>query len=291
MDLALISTLLLIISSGITRVLISYDIACQWIKYLAQHLSLYSVSSSFNLSLFTYLVVVIPKFHLAGHARLCQLLFNINYTKGAARMTGEMIESGWAQSGSLAIWTRESGPFARRAVLDDHWGSENWLKLRRLRKWIVHFNRCGLCLPPLLGITLLKNLEKALIWSKTQRAIANNASDRLPTETLADWDKMRRDFDRDKKQPNPYAEPEPCKSPRLFRTFPMLILTVMTMESLRHQLDQDEARESREGRTPPHAVTASAFIGDALRIEQQQYALHYLTHSNQLSLPSDGMCG
>ena len=158
MDLALISTLLLIISSGITRVLISsgitrvlitYDIACQWVKYLAQRLALYSVSSSFDLAFFTYWLVLIPKFHLLGHAKDCQLNFNINYTKGAARMTGEMIESGWAQSGSIAIWTRESGPFARRAVLDDHWGSENWFKLRWLRKWIAHFDRHVLYLPPL----------------------------------------------------------------------------------------------------------------------------------------------
>lgn len=135
------------------------------------------------------------------------------------------------------------------------------------------FDRHVFCSPPLLGITLLKNLQKALIWSKTQRAIADNASNRLPLETLADWDKMRRDFDRDNKKPNPYAEPEACESPRLFCMFSMLILTVMTMESLRRQLDSDEARESRQGRTPPHAVTASAFIGDALQIEQRQYVL------------------
>ena len=140
MDLALISTLLLIIQSGILRILVSYDIACQWAKYFARRLSLYSVSSSFQLSDLSYWRVVVPKFHLAGHGKDCQLNYNINYTKGAGRMTGEMIESGWAQSGSIAIWTRESGPFARRAVLDDHWGSENWLKLRRLRKWIIYFD-------------------------------------------------------------------------------------------------------------------------------------------------------
>jgi len=149
MDLALISTLRLIISSGITRVLITYDIACQWVKYFSQRLTRYSVSSSFDLAVFTYWLVLIPKFHLLGHAKDCQLNFNLNYTKGAGRMTGEMIESGWAQSGSLAIWTRESGPFARRAVLDDHWGAENWLKLRRLRKWIVCFDQHVSCLPPL----------------------------------------------------------------------------------------------------------------------------------------------
>ena len=43
------------------------------------------------------------------------------------------------------------------------------------------------------------------------------------------------------------------------------------MESLRRQLDQEEDRELRQGRHPPHAVTASVFVGNGLRIEQQQY--------------------
>ena len=220
MDLAFIMTFLLIIRSGIERVLVSYDIACQWIKNLQQRLSQYSVSASLNLASLLYWHVVIPKFHLAGHGNDCQLRYNINYTKGAARMSGEMIESGWAQSGSLAIWTRESGPFARRAVLDDHWGAENWLKLRRLRKCIVRSDQRVLCLLLPLGITLLKNVEKGLIWSQTQRAVADNASNRLPTETLVDWEKMRRDFDRDNKQPNPYKEPEVCRSPDYFLSSP-----------------------------------------------------------------------
>ena len=133
MDLALVSTLQLAVRSGITRVLVSYDIGCQWSKNFEKRLTLYSISS-FTPSSLAYWRVVVPKFHLAGHGRNCQLNFNINFTKGAARMSGEMIESGWAQSGSMAIWTRESGPFARRATLDDHWDSENWRKLRRLRE-------------------------------------------------------------------------------------------------------------------------------------------------------------
>lgn len=138
MDLALLSTLLPAVGSGIKHVLVSYDIGCQWSKNLQKRISLYSVSSSFKLSSLSYWRVVVPKFHLAGHGKDCQLRFNINFTKGAGRMSGEMIESGWAQSGNMAIWTRESGLFARRAVLDDHWASENWSKLRRLRKWILY---------------------------------------------------------------------------------------------------------------------------------------------------------
>ena len=137
MDLALPSTLALAAQSGITRALISYDIGCQWSTNLERCIPVYPVSSSFSWSSLSYCRVVVPKFHLAGHKKDCQLKFNINFTKGAGMMTGEMIESGWAQSGSMAMWTRENGPFARRAVLDDHWGSENWRKLHRLREWII----------------------------------------------------------------------------------------------------------------------------------------------------------
>ena len=132
MDLALLSTLLLAVCSGITRVLVSYDIGCQWSKNLEKHLSQYSFSSPFTLSSLSYWRVVVPKFHLAGHGKDCQLKYNINFTKGTARMSGEMIKSGWAQAGSMAIWTCENGPFARHAVLDDHWSTENWCKLRHL---------------------------------------------------------------------------------------------------------------------------------------------------------------
>ena len=43
------------------------------------------------------------------------------------------------------------------------------------------------------------------------------------------------------------------------------------METLKRQLEADEDCESRRGRTSPHAVTPSAFIGNAIRIEGQQY--------------------
>jgi hypothetical protein len=126
-------------------------------------------------------------------------------------------------------------------------------------------------LTPLSGTSLLKNLRTSLAWGKTQRAVAKNASAPLSPETLADWTRMRQDFDQDPTKPNPYEEPESCESSRTSATFPVLIFTVVTMKSLRRQLDQDEESESREGRTHPHTVTASTFIGSAIQIEEQQY--------------------
>ena len=47
------------------------------------------------------------------------------------------------------------------------------------------------------------------------------------------------------------------------------------MESLKKELDDDEQRELRQGRTPPHTVSASAFICNAIQIKEQQYVPHY----------------
>lgn len=61
------------------------------------------------------------------------------------------------------------------------------------------------------GNSLLKNLQNSLAWSKAQRIIADNASGPLSPETLTTWANMRTDFDRDRKKPNPYEEPQTCK--------------------------------------------------------------------------------
>lgn len=185
-----------------------------------------------------------------------------------------MIESGWAQSGSMAIWTRENGPFARRAVLDDHWSSENWRKLRRLRRSISGHRPRFLSLPFFAGASLLKNLRRALTWSKTQRAVADKASESLPSTTIASWNKMRLEFDRDRHKPNPYEEPDTCKLKYLLFVHTVLIFAVITIRSLRRELDNKDACELRQGRTPPHTTTANVFIGNGLRIEEQQYVSH-----------------
>ena len=133
------------------------------------------------------------------------------------------------------------------------------------------------------GVTLLRNLRKALVWSKTQRAIADNASACLLDDTLVDWAKMRQDFDRDRTKPNPYEEPETCELPQTFPPLSVLIFIVVTMATLRRQFDKDEDRKLRRGCTPPHTVTSSTFIWNAIQIEEQQYVpLHTILNENHL---------
>ena len=135
MDYALWSALMPSLKAGVTRVLLSYDIGCQWHKNVQARLDSYTAFSLIKVADFEYWKVLIPKFHLEGHGTECHVLFNPACTKWAGRMDGERIESGWAQSNSMATWTRESGPFARRNILDDHWNAFNWSKLLGLRKF------------------------------------------------------------------------------------------------------------------------------------------------------------
>lgn len=82
MDSALLSMLLPSLDDGISRVLVSYDIGCQWVKNLQSRICNYSISASLNLSSLLYWRVVVPKFHLSGHGESCQVIYNLNYTKG-----------------------------------------------------------------------------------------------------------------------------------------------------------------------------------------------------------------
>ena len=177
MDFALMSTLTLAMLDGIIRLLVSYDIACQWIKHFAERVKSYNNSPPIDnhspltdnnpppadnnpppadndpppadndlptinnnsphidTSKLTYFKVAVPKFHLPGHGTDCQVRFNLAYTKWAGRMDGERIEAGWALSTPMATWTRESGPNARRGILDDHWNASNWRKVLGLREF------------------------------------------------------------------------------------------------------------------------------------------------------------
>ena len=136
-DFALMSTLIPSVNAGISRVLVSYDIGCQWHKNFQARLDAYIAFPPFQLSSLKYWNVVVPKFHLPGHGQDCQLSYNLAYTKWAGRTDGERIESGWAQTNPMATWTRESGPNARRGILDDHWNAGNWRKLLQLGKCLM----------------------------------------------------------------------------------------------------------------------------------------------------------
>jgi hypothetical protein len=72
---------------------------------------------------------VVPKFHLPAHGPKCQTRYLFNYTSGVRWTHGKTVEQEWAYINLAALATREMGPGARHAALDDSWGGWNWKKV------------------------------------------------------------------------------------------------------------------------------------------------------------------
>ncbi|KAJ7802387.1 hypothetical protein B0H13DRAFT_2244748 [Mycena leptocephala] len=115
---------------------ISYDIVCQWWKYLLERMKNLPplVRISIIVALFRF---VIPKMHIHSHTLDCQVKFSLNLVPGSGQTDGEGIERPWASIGAIATSTRVSGPGARHDALDDHWNFWNWLKTIGLREYGV----------------------------------------------------------------------------------------------------------------------------------------------------------
>ncbi|KAJ7696890.1 hypothetical protein B0H14DRAFT_2418343 [Mycena olivaceomarginata] len=109
------------------RKIISYDIVCQWWKFLLEQMQELPllVRVTIILRLFRF---VIPKMHIHVHTLACQVKFSLNLVPGSGQTDSEGIERPWASIGAIASSTRVSGPGARHDALDDHWNFWNWLK-------------------------------------------------------------------------------------------------------------------------------------------------------------------
>lgn len=113
------------------RLLIVYDIACQWSKKLRSRLS--ELRSNVDVDLNdVILTFAIPKGHIKAHGKTCQSKYSLNYLPGLARTDGEGVERDWAHMNALTASTREMGPGNRHETLDDHWGAWNWGKVLKL---------------------------------------------------------------------------------------------------------------------------------------------------------------
>ncbi|KAJ7747596.1 hypothetical protein B0H14DRAFT_3097001 [Mycena olivaceomarginata] len=108
--------------------IISYDIVCQWWKFLLERMA--------NLPPLA-LPVVILKMHIHAHTLGCQVKFLLNLVPGSGQTDGEGIECPWASISAITSSTRVSGPGARHDALDDHWNFWNWLKTIGLRKCLA----------------------------------------------------------------------------------------------------------------------------------------------------------
>jgi len=127
-DFGVLATLIGIL---LLRIVITYDIGCQWSKNLRKRMEDFLLEMQIPDT--TKVDVAIPRWHINGHGESCRNNFNISYMEGARRTVGEDVETVWAGTNPLAPSIREMGPAARHDTLNDHWNGWNFRKVVRLR--------------------------------------------------------------------------------------------------------------------------------------------------------------
>ncbi|KIL55518.1 hypothetical protein M378DRAFT_188665 [Amanita muscaria Koide BX008] len=165
--------------AGVTvpRVLVSYDIGCQWLKNWQERTSKYE--DDIQLSDDVKLEIGIPSWHVNGHGTYCRNNYSFNYLPSVGQTCGEDIETSWLQTNSLAPSTREMGSGARKETLDDHWN----------------------------GPLFLKRFRDACVMRKKHAEAFEAFSSTFKTKTIAAWTKMVEEWISDRTKPNPYEEP------------------------------------------------------------------------------------
>ncbi|KAF7291343.1 CxC2 domain-containing protein [Mycena indigotica] len=148
--------------------LVSYDIACQWMKKLVERLERLP-----------------PMMHINGHLIICQIIFSLWLLLGSGMTDGEGIERPWSMIGGIAASTRVSGPGTRWDQLDDHWSFWNWQKTLGL------------------ATILRRRTDRAKQELEKQEedfeALTLGHAERVP-----EWKRQVEAFEADNAQPSPY---------------------------------------------------------------------------------------
>ena len=146
---------------GLTRILILYDIMCQYFIHLHARFT-----KSPHLYMPPGLTILrgIGQFHVHGHMAQCFPHFSLNFISGAGIQDGEIIETLWNKTNAVADSTRGMSVAHRREVIDDHMNDSNWMKLTRISEFIdTHFRDVPLR-------NMYRFAAAALLTRKWQRA-------------------------------------------------------------------------------------------------------------------------
>ncbi|KAF9471168.1 hypothetical protein BDN70DRAFT_939144 [Pholiota conissans] len=229
-------------NNSLERLVVSYDIACQWSKNLHSRSEIYP--SNF-LSMFpdTDIEFLVPKFHLPAHVIDCQLEYSFNLVPKVGRTDGEAPERGWAAANAVATSTREMGPGSRRDVLDDHFGDYNWRKIIDIGR---HF---------------LRKSEDAVTARQEHVEAFIEFDAALPVTLTAAWTVLCQTWERDRSKTNPFRA----------------VGAKMSEAEVRLKLAQeDEESPAIVKGIPAHfSMTPSYFIYQGLDIEDQQTRLGF----------------
>lgn len=115
-------------------IIFSYDIACKYsINFLRRvtegDVPLLDSTADEAESKLTWLI---GKFHLGAHKQECTEKYSFNYTWGVGRMSGELVETIWADFNFFRHQSKEMTVAARKDILNDAFNQWNWNKIIHL---------------------------------------------------------------------------------------------------------------------------------------------------------------
>ncbi|KAL1740799.1 hypothetical protein HDZ31DRAFT_46757 [Schizophyllum fasciatum] len=227
------------------RLLLSYDICCQYSKNFEEHIKKLPSLIRFKLA-YAFVRFVIPKLHIHGHKLDCQLRFNLNWTWGVGRTDGEGVERPWGFLGPLGTSLRQMGPGSATDTLDDHFGHWNWLKLIGL------------------GSLLRRRLVDALAELAAQESELAEFEKGQASHTKT-WEEEVRVFEQDASKPNPFEMPKSGASEN----------------DVALELANEEAEQARRGLEFRHKMSPSTFLLALLDVENDQRNLIHDVASKQ----------
>jgi hypothetical protein len=140
------------------RVVITYDIGCQWSKNLWRRMEEFPDDLKLDPSM--SIEIGIPNWHINGHGENCKI-FGLSYMDGVGRTCGEEVETTWAQTNALGASTREMGPGARHETLNDHWSGLNFRKIVGFREFVVRY-RNRMSADRVLRLTVSQTPQRSL---------------------------------------------------------------------------------------------------------------------------------
>nr|GAT45084.1 predicted protein [Mycena chlorophos] len=217
------------------RIILSYDIACQWWKDLKARLLLLPPLVRLKLAL-DFIRFVVPKMHISGHTLDCQHKYSLNLVPGSGQTDAEGIECAWAVVGGLAGSTRVMGLGSRSDALDDHWSFWNWTKVVGL------------------AATLRRRVDVAEVELEKQMAAFQHFSEER-AESIPEWKRMVEEFEADGSKKNPYES------------------TMKGLSEAQVRLQLEEAEAAAEKSAPQlriHEVGPVAFVVAGLEAEDEQ---------------------
>ncbi|KAJ8503496.1 hypothetical protein ONZ45_g10817 [Pleurotus djamor] len=230
--------------SPLLKLLVSYDIACQWSKSVIERLKTLPPLIRLHLAM-SWIRFAVPKLHIHSHTRQCQERYSLNYLPGVGQTDGEGVERPWANIGPMATSTRVMGPGARMETLNAHWGHWNWQKLVGL------------------GSLLARRLRLALSEREIQKTSFAAVSS-AQSNNIEEWKTMVENYEADSTCPNPYEAPD----------------DTLSEKDIREELEKEDAEDVSQEPGRPLQASMFSFVSEGLDILDQQQRIKNMVLSS-----------